>query len=1555
MWGCRASPGQNSFSMKSQQVIKDSPPSSELSDVSLATIKVAEKAKIKKAKEGNHVTANEWTPIATTSASKKKKKAAEKKKTVETFLANSDDGMSKLASPILPDKGLFSALRESLPSLDPAQMNGREPNTGVTPMEVNSRATFLALRSGMSTPVPLPVDRLTVPPTDLLLTESREATTGPETTHPSNQAPAVDNKQLEMYINMFHSQWFMYDEAKKVDDRVVMKAALNQAISSQELILFPEKRASNSLTTSATQASTSTPSHQTGRSSPQEDVAMTYRDPTPMQATAQPASLISSAHQSTHNSAYAPVQSQGQNHAQQAVQYAMNASNYVNQNVPQTVASKLVPNYAPNFVQNATNAPAQNLVPNTTNAPVPNFVPNYTTQFQQNHNPSSFEHPRPPQHQQGLPATSHQAGPTSNRRPNHRARRDRFHYNRNEPAAPQPHPPPQQRATPYPVQHQPGGNLGGSRRRRRNHQPEDNTAQVLEESPKSTSSPVDPYMNLSFNPALEQLSDASQKEFLLSNINNRLVHDNPFLIEDKLQKLFSIFLSDLSGTIDAFPSTLLESCVEKLSSTINSSILELIKSEITPMLINSISNHLRGSGGEKNSSLDICQTEPLKDLINEKIDCLQDIININDGKQKTDMDIMRREMSEMEHRLFNNFSSITNQINDLNNNENNRFEQVKRRLGDANSQIENLNSEVHLLTGKVHSMDRELPPHLKYNNPIMNSPQQLSNPVECSQSSQTARIEDKQQVVIQTQPTSNAQGTEAAVEVFEEFPLINHHKVDLDMRRELWKERAANRSFEASTKLCSKLRAERDERSSSEPRAKHDERPSAELRAELYDTVSAKPQPVFVRAPQTPSTPAGLTRYFTPSGPHLQQTSEPSCSKGQVSLQPQRTSSTPASSSSAAARYPLPCSTPARWKLGGIQEEKEESPTGRQHGPSLGGGQRLLESRKDLRENAKSPGKSECSKQESPKSTSSPVDPYMNLSFNPALEQLSDASQKEFLLSNINNRLVHDNPFLIEDKLQKLFSIFLSDLSGTIDAFPSTLLESCVEKLSSTINSSILELIKSEITPMLINSISNHLRGSGGEKNSSLDICQTEPLKDLINEKIDCLQDIININDGKQKTDMDIMRREMSEMEHRLFNNFSSITNQINDLNNNENNRFEQVKRRLGDANSQIENLNSEVHLLTGKVHSMDRELPPHLKYNNPIMNSPQQLSNPVECSQSSQTARIEDKQQVVIQTQPTSNAQGTEAAVEVFEEFPLINHHKVDLDMRRELWKGIPRTNEWEKFSGEYPYNHELWLKNTDVLVEDYLLLDHMVLSRMTTILTDSAKSWYLGLRDKNKDKSWAWWKNQFRIQWGTENWKSKMQHEFETDHYSYDNKKIHKWFSNQRERLRSCQPELSEYLVCEKVMRQCPGNLEHAIKSRCKKESTQMSYEEMVVIAHDILERAMKPNRHNPPSNNQANMRSSWKNNNSSNRADYNKSDAEKKQADSSKPAKPKTNPCHFCGQDGHFSRECPKKRNRINNVGMEEEDGDQPEKDDEESSGQQSENDEPSKQDDTFETLP
>jgi hypothetical protein len=51
-------------------------------------------------------------------------------------------------------------------------------------------------------------------------------------------------------------------------------------------------------------------------------------------------------------------------------------------------------------------------------------------------------------------------------------------------------------------------------------------------------------------------------------------------------------------------------------------------------------------------------------------------------------------------------------------------------------------------------------------------------------------------------------------------------------------------------------------------------------------------------------------------------------------------------------------------------------------------------------------------------------------------------------------------------------------------------------------------------------------------------------------------------------------------------------------------------------------------------------------------------------------------------------------------------------------------------------------------------------------------------------------------------------MQQEFEKDYFTLEIKKVDKWFNNQKERLRAFQPELSEYLICEKILKQCPGN---------------------------------------------------------------------------------------------------------------------------------------------------
>ena len=161
------------------------------------------------------------------------------------------------------------------------------------------------------------------------------------------------------------------------------------------------------------------------------------------------------------------------------------------------------------------------------------------------------------------------------------------------------------------------------------------------------------------------------------------------------------------------------------------------------------------------------------------------------------------------------------------------------------------------------------------------------------------------------------------------------------------------------------------------------------------------------------------------------------------------------------------------------------------------------------------------------------------------------------------------------------------------------------------------------------------------------------------------------------------------------------------------------------------------------------------------------------------------------------------------------------------------------------------------------------MIVSRLTALLTDTARNWYLGIRDSNTNKPWAWWKNAIRKKFGTDNWKWRMQQEFEKAHFSLENTKVHKWFNTQRERLRAFQPELTEYFICEKILKQCPGTLEHAVKSRFKGEASTMSFEEMVIIIEEVIDRVMRYHSSSYSSPNNSNS-PHWRSNYPSNKID-------------------------------------------------------------------------------------
>ncbi|KAH9447381.1 hypothetical protein Pst134EA_029422 [Puccinia striiformis f. sp. tritici] len=345
---------------------------------------------------------------------------------------------------------------------------------------------------------------------------------------------------------------------------------------------------------------------------------------------------------------------------------------------------------------------------------------------------------------------------------------------------------------------------------------------------------------------------------------------------------------------------------------------------------------------------------------------------------------------------------------------------------------------------------------------------------------------------------------------------------------------------------------------------------------------------------------------------------------------------------------------------------------------------------------------------ESPPITS-PLDDYQP----PSQPSASDPSSREDFFNNINSQFIPDTTFLLEDKMRDLFSVFLSDLSKSLNTVPNKLVESCVSKFETIVHKSLNEMLSTEIIPSLISEVLHHVETNNMNKENIISI-QDEliPLKDFMKENIECVQDIIHVNDSQMQANIEQVRHDIKELNQKQEQHTSYLAGLINELDNNENTRFEQIKRRLGDMTQNVNTLNNKLNSDPASEHH--KAPPPHLHYNNPFLN---QAHIPPPASQEN-PAHFQPVRKVCPAASPKHEPEWKIL-------FPFIKHD-IDNDIRKELWKSIPKTQEWEKFSAELPYNHELWLQNVDVFVKDYYLLDHMIISRLTSLLTDTAKNWY-------------------------------------------------------------------------------------------------------------------------------------------------------------------------------------------------------------------------------------
>ncbi|MBW0465648.1 hypothetical protein O181_005363 [Austropuccinia psidii MF-1] len=126
---------------------------------------------------------------------------------------------------------------------------------------------------------------------------------------------------------------------------------------------------------------------------------------------------------------------------------------------------------------------------------------------------------------------------------------------------------------------------------------------------------------------------------------------------------------------------------------------------------------------------------------------------------------------------------------------------------------------------------------------------------------------------------------------------------------------------------------------------------------------------------------------------------------------------------------------------------------------------------------------------------------------------------------------------------------------------------------------------------------------------------------------------------------------------------------------------------------------------------------------------------------------------------------------------------HNLEPSMGQALFKEVPKLEEWHHFS---------------------------------------ANRWYIKLRQAHEHQSWTWWKTKIINKWANHSWRSKVETDFESEKLNSDNDRYLPWFFQQKDRMTALDPDMSEFMIHRKILRQCEGELEHDSKRRTIEQSS-------------------------------------------------------------------------------------------------------------------------------------
>ncbi|MBW0550128.1 hypothetical protein O181_089843 [Austropuccinia psidii MF-1] len=120
-------------------------------------------------------------------------------------------------------------------------------------------------------------------------------------------------------------------------------------------------------------------------------------------------------------------------------------------------------------------------------------------------------------------------------------------------------------------------------------------------------------------------------------------------------------------------------------------------------------------------------------------------------------------------------------------------------------------------------------------------------------------------------------------------------------------------------------------------------------------------------------------------------------------------------------------------------------------------------------------------------------------------------------------------------------------------------------------------------------------------------------------------------------------------------------------------------------------------------------------------------------------------------------------------------------------------------------------------MLQEDFHIPDEIIVGKLHSLFTRSAKKWCYKIRQDHGEHDWPWWKSEIITKWVRNLWRFKMENAFESAILNSEKNKPLTWFLKQKYIFSTLHPDMSDTMINMKILRKCGGELDNAIKCRC------------------------------------------------------------------------------------------------------------------------------------------